>query len=208
LLLARIEERGGRRLIAAGHHLVHEVRGELALALRQVKRRRRDAVRKLFEILRSVEAFEGVRREELEGAQERSEGVPELMGTVVNLLQGVTLVEVQKFGLVIVIGHEPVEALQDGVECLQARADLLFQEGVDGFLVLVELDAPLIVEQIKPGVQGMVVLARPDAFAADVGCFRRERHAVSSSFCVVFQNSSSPWSMVLMSCALPSNSNL
>ena len=161
LLLARVEERGGGRLEAAGDHLVHQVGGQLLVAPGQVEGDDGDAVLVALEVALAVEGLQGVRGVELERAEEGREAELGLVGTIEQAPDELERVLLERLGLVVVVLLQVVELLLQVVEEHRVGVDMLQEVLARGRVVGLELDATVGAVEVQHGVELVVAEVLP-----------------------------------------------
>ena len=157
LRLARVEERRGRGLEAAGDDLVDELLSEALVAVGEAERRHDDTILEALEVALAVEGLQRVARVVLEGAEERLEAELGGVGAVVERLDELQRVLLEHGALVVLLLDEIVETLLEGVEEDGVLVHVLQEVLPRGALVGVELDLPVGAVQVEHRVEGRVV---------------------------------------------------
>ena len=160
LRLAEVEERGRRRLEAAGDDLVDQGDREVLVPLGQREGDHADAVLEALQVPLPVERLQRVRRVVLERAEERLEA--ELLGVRVleERLDERAVVLREDLGVVVLVLDEVVELLVEVVEEDRVLVDVLQEVRARRLTVLVELDLAVRAIQVQHGVEGVVIQAR------------------------------------------------
>ena len=198
LLLARIEERGRRRLETAVDDLVDELPGQHLVAGGEREGDHADAVLVALEVTLTVERLERVRGVVLERAEEGLEAELLGVGVVEQLAHEVSRVLVEHLALVVVLLHQVVQLLVQVVEEDGVLVDVLEEVLACRLMILLELDVPVRVIQVEHGVERVVVQTLP---------LGRHGAAALGGHCWCCQNSSNPSRTRMTSSCVPINSN-
>ena len=151
-----IEECWRGRLEAAGHHLLDETQGQPLIAVGQRQGHHGDPVLEALQVALAIESLERVRGVVLEGAQESLEAEPVRVGGLEGELDELRRVKIQDAPLVLALLDQVVELLLDVVEEDRVLVDVLEEVLARGLAVRVELDFPVGVVQVQPGVERVV----------------------------------------------------
>lgn len=168
LSLALIEEGGGGRLEATGHHLLNQVQGKLLVTVSQGQGHHGHPVLKALEVTLAVKGLERVRGVVLKGAQEGLETELVGVGGLEGLLDEVRGVLVQDVALVVALLDQVLQLLLQVVEEHGVLVDVLEEVLARSLVIGVELDLPVRVVEVQLGVEGVVVEARVNSLRAGV----------------------------------------